>query len=1145
MRYHLTIVHVVMIGLLLGGRGEPQAQTPPTAPADPAAELLSNPATPETVAARKAAVSAQLKALADSQRSEADLKAARAPLEQLLEVLTGLEGAWSRRETYTARLHALSQRVRDAKTEYQQVQTRPPRRFLAVTEQQRDDAQKHLKAAQEQLQQLTKTIAAGEVRLGALPKELETQSLAIPQAENDLRDTTGQTPDDTARLPTETQQWRLARLRAEVAALKAERDWLTKRSPLDDALVQLARLRLETMQRDLDTMRTTLESAIQQKQSTLSDQTAALERQLAEITDPVERLPLEVQLETVAIQHATADYRQVHNQLALDLRAQQSQTSRLQQRLDRLTSMAERYQGGEYMGQRLQDAFTHLQRKRQQYPYSRLVQPLHERRDALSAALFTLEGRLLDFNDNLQTRQAEFRTAFARMPAQQHEASVAQLRQAFEAQRLALREQQQVLVTVTQGHTELLAAYRQYKHQLNDTYVALVQQLFWIRDATPLGWEAVSKSGAGLGMTLGRLHALGQALRTEMAGRSAGSARFGLLLVGVLLVLALVGWSRHRLLAHLTRDLATAATQQRVPGFSSALLLVAQAAVWSVSLGLLGWGLMAVLPTGVAHRTLGLAMARGVWLGAVVLGGGLLVHTMLRPEGWAERFWGASPVLCRFVRRWVQGGCGATLVLMVPYAILMTAPGDGTGSAESLTLARSCFLLFQAAVLVLVGIGASPRSPLMVTVLARSLQHAGLWHHLWPFVYALLLVIMLASMALNMVGYHYAAQFLWFDTLQSLAVVVGVRLLMLLLGVYLAHRLRQGMVRRGGRLARRYPGFEAAVERALGVYYPLVATLLWILAAALLLEIWGVSLWQFLGSPAGVVAVKRLLLVALTVGVTLAVIKFINILTAFLIMPHPTAQGGTREPSPKLKTLVPLIETLIKIGLVFGVILVILEIVGLDTTPFLTGLGIFGLAVGFASQSLIKDVLNGLFILFEDSVSVGDIATLNGRGGEVEKITLRAITLRGLDGTVSVIPNSTIDVVDNLTKGFSRYVLDVRVKLDEDVDKVMDMLRQIDDAMRQDPAFGPDMLMPLEVWGVDRFEDSGLIIRARLNTKPMRQWDIGREFNRRLQQALKEQGMQMPVPHRMLFWDIPPNGEHAAAPQSLAHAPAPPEAGTS
>jgi small conductance mechanosensitive channel len=192
--------------------------------------------------------------------------------------------------------------------------------------------------------------------------------------------------------------------------------------------------------------------------------------------------------------------------------------------------------------------------------------------------------------------------------------------------------------------------------------------------------------------------------------------------------------------------------------------------------------------------------------------------------------------------------------------------------------------------------------------------------------------------------------------------------------------------------------------------------------------------------------------------------------------------------------------------------------------PLLTGVGIFGLAVGFASQSLIKDVINGLFLLFEDSLSVGDVVTLRGIGGQVEKVTLRAVTIRDLSGNVHVIPNSTIDMITNMTKDYSRYVLDVGVAYREDVDTVIAILREIDETMRRDIAFGKDMLEPLEVMGLDRFEDSAVIVRARLKTRPLQQWRIGREFNHRMKKVFDERGIEIPFPHRTLYWGQPQDG---------------------
>jgi small conductance mechanosensitive channel len=195
--------------------------------------------------------------------------------------------------------------------------------------------------------------------------------------------------------------------------------------------------------------------------------------------------------------------------------------------------------------------------------------------------------------------------------------------------------------------------------------------------------------------------------------------------------------------------------------------------------------------------------------------------------------------------------------------------------------------------------------------------------------------------------------------------------------------------------------------------------------------------------------------------------------------------------------------------------------------------GIFGLAIGFASQSLIKDVINGLFILFEDSLSVGDIVSLRGNFGVVEKVTLRAVSIRDVSGNLHVIPNSTLDMITNMSKDFSRYGLDVRVAYREDVDTIIDVLCDIDAEMRNDPACRWDMLEPIEIMGVQEFADSGVIIRARLKTRAGQQFRLGREFNRRMKQVFDERGIQMPFPHRTLYWGAPTDGMPPPLEQSL------------
>jgi small-conductance mechanosensitive channel len=205
--------------------------------------------------------------------------------------------------------------------------------------------------------------------------------------------------------------------------------------------------------------------------------------------------------------------------------------------------------------------------------------------------------------------------------------------------------------------------------------------------------------------------------------------------------------------------------------------------------------------------------------------------------------------------------------------------------------------------------------------------------------------------------------------------------------------------------------------------------------------------------------------------------------------------------------------------------------VGINITPILAGVGILGLAVGFGAQTLVKDIINGLFILVEDSISVGDVVNIRNTGGLVEAVNLRTIRLRDLQGSVHIIPNSQVEMITNMTKDYSYYVLDVGIAYREDTDEVVAALQEIDTEMRADPAFAPDMLEPIEILGVERFADSAVVIRARLKTKPIRQWTVGREFNRRMKKLFDARGIEIPFPHHTIYWGEPKRG--AVAPPQL------------
>jgi small conductance mechanosensitive channel len=387
---------------------------------------------------------------------------------------------------------------------------------------------------------------------------------------------------------------------------------------------------------------------------------------------------------------------------------------------------------------------------------------------------------------------------------------------------------------------------------------------------------------------------------------------------------------------------------------------------------------------------------------------------------------------------------------------------------------------------------------------------------LWPF----LAVIYAWALTVFVIFRHTGgvSHLVW-ASVKTILVTLG---LFLVLGLF--NRLFDYAFRIGDQLRQRYPLLEEKANRYLKTLRDVCNGLLVLLAIAMGLEFWGVPASWLLTSPLGTQLLARTMIIALAVGLTSVAMGVAKTVADMLLQTRIDTQGVVHEPSRKRKTLVPLAHAVLKVAIVFVAVLVVLEQLNINTGPILAGVGILGLAIGFGAQSLVKDVINGLFILFEDSVSVGDVAILRGTGGLVEKVTLRAVTLRDLSGNVHVIPNSSIDMVSNMTKEYSRYVLDVGVAYREDVDEVIDILREVDEEMLADPEYGKDMLEPIEILGLDRFADSAVVVRARLKTRPIQQWRIGREFNRRMKHIFDARGIEIPFPHRTLYWGMPKQG---------------------
>jgi small conductance mechanosensitive channel len=202
----------------------------------------------------------------------------------------------------------------------------------------------------------------------------------------------------------------------------------------------------------------------------------------------------------------------------------------------------------------------------------------------------------------------------------------------------------------------------------------------------------------------------------------------------------------------------------------------------------------------------------------------------------------------------------------------------------------------------------------------------------------------------------------------------------------------------------------------------------------------------------------------------------------------------------------------------------------LDIGPVLTGAGIVGLAVGFGAQTLVRDIISGFFLILEDQVRVGDVAAINGTGGLVEAINLRTIVLRDAEGTVHVFPNGAIQTLANRSKDFSYYVIDLGISYREDPDRVANVLRQIGAGMQSDPAFAPWILEPVEIMGVDAFGDWSVVFKMRIKTVPLKQWEVGREFRKRIRKRFEQENIEIPFPERVVtVRDARPGTDDATA----------------
>lgn len=556
-----------------------------------------------------------------------------------------------------------------------------------------------------------------------------------------------------------------------------------------------------------------------------------------------------------------------------------------------------------------------------------------------------------------------------------------------------------------------------------------------------------------------------------------------------------------------------------------------------LALALPGWALAALVWYGTARwiaprraRVAAMACRRGSWRRALFL---LLRHAVLSAlpvalgavvlAVWPPLFGGLSADVFLLLALPVLAGGLAVAGAGVAYLILAMiarrpapVPGMALGWAAAAALAArmaegaegraalgpslaalaALLLDIAAAVLALVTIARERAAlrdlldPPMTTPAAdpptaieRALSFvARHWHRL-----AVVLVVLsvLSRLSGNDGGFLGRAALSVLTLLAAVAVVAGVERL---------HSLLLGRMEDGGLPHRLALHVGHVLRTAVQVALSLVA-LVWVLS------VWDLAPLDWARGASGRMVLRPVLAIAGAVLAGWLVWSVLDTLLGWSLARH----GGTA----RARTLIPLLRNALAVAVVVLTAIAVLSNLGVDVGPLLAGAGVVGLAIGFGAQSLVKDVITGLFLILEDAIAVGEVVEAAGKSGTVEGLTIRTLRLREGDGSLHSIPFSSVTVLKNASRGHSQFILTVTLATEADVDAALKAVAEVADEVARDPKFSGDVIEPFALWGVDSLGPRGIDIKGAIKTWPTRQWGVGREINRRLKDRLDADGIPL------------------------------------
>ena len=483
---------------------------------------------------------------------------------------------------------------------------------------------------------------------------------------------------------------------------------------------------------------------------------------------------------------------------------------------------------------------------------------------------------------------------------------------------------------------------------------------------------------------------------------------------------------------------------------------------------------------------------------AATRAGMCVARMLLAPHDKQLRLWRLGDQAARFVVVWMRrllvvAIFGDALVEIALLLGLDPSAHDGFERLISLVLA---VMLIVVVIRSRQGVGASLRGGEPQTARWRS----GL-AEAWPYLAVITIVSFWIGTATGPRG---GLSGLYFPGVTIVAIVAARLLTIVVLGTL------DRLLRLDPETRDRLPGLAQRLLQYRRPLEILATTAIALLCIVVLLQLWGAPAFAwFVAGGIGSHLISALATVTAAVIIAIAIWEVSH---ALLERQLTRAGSGGQSRSVRLLTLMPILRAALLVTIVAIVGLTTLSEIGVNIAPLLAGAGIAGIAIGFGAQHLVQDVITGIFVLFENAVQIGDNVTAAGLSGSVEQLSVRTIRLRAGDGTVHIIPFSSVTTISNTNRGIGNAAVSVTVPFHEDIDRLTAALYEIGAAMRSDDAFKAQMLGDLQIFGVDQLRPWGVTITGQIVCTDSGRWPVQREFNRRLKQRLEELEIELTAP---------------------------------